>query len=55
MDNTLAKIEEIAFPRLTRTARSYYSSGGNAMVSLRANKADFENIKLRRAVEVNES
>ena len=38
MEKTLAQIEEVALARLTRTARSNYSSGGNAMVSLRANK-----------------
>ena len=49
---TLADIEKEARKRLSKKATSYYTSGGNAMVSLKESTLAFDKIKLKRAAEV---
>ena len=50
----IQEIEQEALQRLTKIAKSYYTSGANNMVSLReANKA-FAEFRLKPAAEVDE-
>ncbi len=51
---TVAEIEAEAMSRLTRAARSYYTSGANNMVTLRETSEAYDEIKLKPAAEVDE-
>ena len=50
--STIRQIEQEAITRMNRVAKSYYQSGGNAMVTLRDNMEAFDRTKLCKAVEV---